>query len=257
LSRRVRLFNYSPAEWEAIAAAVQRVRANGLSGIETHALRLQAQEYLVEQKRRNEGQDVKPSELRSSWKKVSRLSDDLKTAVSDAASTEMRAGLQQTRMVVVDFKQALFLDAVQSILFLSIDEICAFLSDLERTAKSNEWRFGTGPHRAWSVSGRRDPGVIFQQQILWLWTHRFGGKLAFSKGDSKRPHGPLVDYLRAVTGPVMKERAPKPSGLRDIINRQKDFYTWLDGQEEDLGKFTPFAILQARRKRVGKSNQPA
>ena len=82
----------------------------------------------------------------------------------------------------------------------------------------------------------------------------------------EHPYGPLVDYVSAVTKPVMKERAPKPSGLRDLIDRQKGFYKseWFREKEKKFGKFgtTPPSIAGARgwahsrrmaRSRMGKS----
>ena len=122
---------------------------------------------------------------------------------------------------------------------MTVSEINTFLSQMKITADSKvaHCRFGPGPFT--TSTGRAEPRVTYVQQILWLWTHRFRGKLKFSVDliyIPDRVYGPLVDYVAAVSGPVMKQAAPKASGLRDIVKRQKQFYVLLSEFQRKHGR---------------------
>jgi hypothetical protein len=54
---------------------------------------------------------------------------------------------------------------------------------------------------------------------------------AISESDTRT----TVDYVSAVAGPVMKNDAPKPSALRDILERHRKFYAWLADYERKSG----------------------
>jgi hypothetical protein len=54
----------------------------------------------------------------------------------------------------------------------------------------------------------------------------------------------------AVAGPVMKDKAPKPSSLPYAVERQKEFYAWLADYERKEGcKIRPWAYNRAVRMR--------
>jgi hypothetical protein len=113
---------------------------------------------------------------------------------------------------------------------MTVSEANILLSELEGQAVSAVLWSRCRPHFCWSHTGRLEPAVPYMQQILWLWTHRFGGKPTLSVDPSHSParvHGPLVEYLAAVAGPIMKGAAPRQSSLRDVVRRQRAFYAKL------------------------------
>lgn len=132
---------------------------------------------------------------------------------------------------------------------MAVDEVGVLLSQF----RFQIWLFLRtlllGPPECWTYSGRLEPRVVYMQQILWLWTDRFGGKLTYSVDSTRIPtriHGRLVDYVSAVASPVMKDKAPKPSSLPDVVERQKKFYAWLADYERVWGrKIGPWAYNRA------------
>jgi hypothetical protein len=234
----MKFFDYTSEEWEAINIAVCKARSDELSGTEQRALQLLANEYLGERDRRERGKYAETAALQSRWAKVA------------AQCRKLKALLEATVAVSDDpDKPWLILD--QSIFgspeALSTAQVTAFLDELRTDAEINKILLLKAHPQVHSFSRRKDPGVVFQQQILWLWTHQFGGDLSFAydkASDPERPYGPLVEYLRSVTGPVMGCNAPAPSGLRSLINRQKSFYVWL---EQSGAEVTPLGMQYVDR----------
>jgi hypothetical protein len=224
-------FDYSEDEWVRISAVVAKVRGDPLSAIERDALRITAEDYLAGIAEADNA--VPRSTERKAWEKVSLQIDGLQRAIdsASAASIANRSGsiLEGGKWIVVteDILTAVLGDShpVRDVPAMTVCDVRVLLSQIKLQVDMNVSRLRFGPAYAWSYSGRLEPRVPYVQQILWLWTHRFGGKLTLSV--DWRVHGLLVDYVAAVAGPVMKDAAPKPSSLRDSIERQKKFYAWL------------------------------
>jgi hypothetical protein len=238
------LFNYSREEWAAIESAVMCARSDCLSKPERTALCVLATYYLNEQNFRGSMRYVDNASRRARWEKVIDLCKKLQTALKDAVESEGSRRAEEPRWIAVgSFGSG---HSSYEPLLWSTDQVRAFLAELEKEATTNQMAL-LGLAHAPSVSYKRrlEPSVVFQQQILWLWTHQLGGQLSFSidkTSSPELPYGPLVDYLAAVSVPVMKERAPKLSGLRSLIDRQKEFYDWL---EKSGSVKTPLAMLIA------------
>jgi hypothetical protein len=68
------------------------------------------------------------------------------------------------------------------------------------------------------------PRKLFFEEICQVWISA-GGSLAASRHpDSRVASGPLVRYLRAVTGAVMGVAAPTPEAIYKLIRRMKKSY---------------------------------
>jgi len=89
-------------------------------------------------------------------------------------------------------------------------------------------KYAWGIKLTYSFSGRLDPGVVYFQGVLFLWTETFGGRLAISRSpvNPRKISGPLVRYVLAVVQPVMGADTPSLQSLPDIVERQKDFEHW-------------------------------
>jgi hypothetical protein len=142
--------------------------------------------------------------------------------------------------------------------FMTLDDLNVLVEQIRARFDLRTIELTFRPNYRWTYTGRMEPRVPYMQQILWLWTHRFGGKLTVSVDSTRirpRVHGPLVDYVAAVAGPVMKERAPRASGLQDVIDRQKEFYVWLSEDERRYGETGcwPYNAAAGRAKAMGES----
>jgi hypothetical protein len=106
-------------------------------------------------------------------------------------------------------------------------QVFDLLNELQAALESTA-EYAWAVHLTDSFSGRLDPSVVYLQQVLFLWTETFGGKLGISRSpdDSKKIGGPLVRYLLAVVRPVMGANTPSLQSLPDIVDRQKDFDHW-------------------------------
>jgi hypothetical protein len=66
------------------------------------------------------------------------------------------------------------------------------------------------------------PREEYYHGIIKLWI-MLTGRLTFSRDSvTKKPGGPLVRYIRAVTKPVMGKDAPTPEGIAKLICRERD-----------------------------------
>jgi hypothetical protein len=64
--------------------------------------------------------------------------------------------------------------------------------------------------------------LLYYRDLLRIWTKYIGGDLATARDPiDGAPGGPLIQFLRAVTRPVMGEQAPSLEALRKAIRREK------------------------------------
>jgi hypothetical protein len=254
-------FDYSAKEWTDISCAIAKVRHEPLSDIERDALRITADDYL-----RGTLPAVKRRALATAWGKVGSKVAELKRAFEELgidgdslglflATNEKLCALQDLPrrkpniISAIGRKITVPCTVTSKRRLMTITEICAFLSKLEIGADQTAAEFRCRPPYCWTYTGRLEPRVPYVQQILWLWTHRFGGELTLSIDSTHIParvYGSLVDYVAAVAGPVMKDAAPKPSALRNVIDRQKKFYAWLSEDERKNGEIGPWAYNRAK-----------
>jgi hypothetical protein len=260
-------FDYSAKEWTDISCAVAKVRREPLSDIERDALRVTADDYLRDQREKRAGTSavVKRRALARAWEKVGSKVAELKRAVEEIGveghplglflvTDEMLCALQGLPAPAPNIVSAMGREITVPFTvtskprWMTAIEICAFLSQLKITADRTAAQFRWGPAYCWTYTGRLEPRVPYMQQILWLWTHRFAGELTLSIDSTHIParvYGALVDYVAAVAGPAMKDASPKPSALRNVIDRQKKFYAWLSDYERKFGEIGPWAYNRA------------
>jgi hypothetical protein len=64
--------------------------------------------------------------------------------------------------------------------------------------------------------------IGYYRFLLSIWTDLVRGPLKFSRHhDCHKPQGALIDFLHAVTGPVMGAEAPSLESLADAIKRER------------------------------------
>jgi hypothetical protein len=74
-----------------------------------------------------------------------------------------------------------------------------------------------------AFGGRQNPHRGFLHEgVLRVWTERLGGGLRFSNSPSGgSPYGPLIRFFIACVAPVMGDETPQPSGVAEIIDRER------------------------------------
>jgi hypothetical protein len=100
------------------------------------------------------------------------------------------------------------------------------------------------------------PRSDFFREVLDVW-FMAGGPFAFSRNspESSSPgqlSGPTVRFLQSVLGPVMESRAPKPEGIRNIIERYAQWFELLLSKEPEYATFIR-AHRSAARREAGKT----
>src|SRR5260370_27801409 len=217
--------DYTEDQWARICAAVARVRRDPLSDIERDALRFTADDYLYGLSQKEYTRLPLLKVQRKAWKAASDSIENLQRAL-DAGTRAQRSLRNDEYKWCIVAKES----PPEIIHVLTSTEVNVLLSRLKFQIDA----LSSGLHLRhlwwWSYTGRLEPRIPYMQQILWLWTHHFGGKLTRSVDSTRtraRVYSPLVHSIAAVAGPVMKGAAPKPSSLRDIVERQKSFYAWL------------------------------
>jgi hypothetical protein len=233
-------WDYTETEWARICSVIKKVRPDPLNDTERYALRITANDYLADSRNRSNKRHTLAAERRQ-WerasKHISKLLDVIKVAVG--IHNGLRRKRDQQFFLVTQEIMAAVLGQQQpspetikiqekqiTVPFhvsrgshiMTVDELRILLSQLKVQIDIFADVCRYGPGYLWSYTGRTEPRVPYMQQILWLWTYRFRGKLTLSVDPADIPvrvSGPLVDYVSAVAGPVMKERVPKPSALRD------------------------------------------
>jgi hypothetical protein len=63
--------------------------------------------------------------------------------------------------------------------------------------------------------------IFYYRDLFRIWTRDLGGHLTFGRDLYGEPSGPLIRFLRAVTGPAMREDAPSPETLVRAIKRER------------------------------------
>jgi hypothetical protein len=236
--------DYTEDQWAQVCVAVARVRRDPLGDIERDALRFAADDYLFGLSQKESTRLPLLTTERKAWKAASRSIENLQRAL-DAGTRAQRLGRNDEYRWCIVAKES----PPEIIHVMTSTEVNILLARLkfQIDALSSGCRYRHWWW--WSYTGRLEPRIPYMQQILWLWTHHFGGKLTLSVDSTRlraRVYGPLVDYIAAVAGPIMKGAVPKPSALRDIVERQKSFYTWLTKYERlSKTKIEPWAYNRA------------
>jgi hypothetical protein len=232
-SKRAKVqFDYSPYEWEAIIACANKKRARKtLTHNERRALMHAAADYRRELELRKSRNYLPPSLIARKWKHISKLLQQLRRelVIVQKHETALRAlpswsGLKRRTW---QSKEGLRIrEPADYKRVLSV--LDAWEWDTSSAASLvviiNQFRFGQREQdRAKKVYYRR---------ILRVWVDMIGGNLAHSTSNSKRS-GPTIRFIRAVTGPVMGEGAPKPETIRDILKweaklRKTKLWNWLE-----------------------------
>jgi hypothetical protein len=254
-------FNYSEAEWGAIADAAKRLHPEGLPFIickrilaAAHRYRLLVDEHKKQAKRRS------PKQRATLYTKISRLFRELSAAVREVENPEepvfsirdcyeppyikwlkeceMREALRprtydsrtDTNTIYIDgeaFKRA---ESEERQL-----EFQSTLHVLEVWAWRAKAHAMVGSGRGMILSGlpyeKREherARKLFYKELLAIW-QTMGGKLSISRGRSNSRHresrfqvsGPLLRFFLAVARPVMGENAPRPETIAGIVSRHR------------------------------------
>jgi hypothetical protein len=209
-------FDFSQAQWNEIATAIAAVRSSTLTKEERESLCYSADEFLADFDARRKGTYVSPKKRAEAWKRVAKLSCELRDAIEIAGQLRWRSGWKDEPITAGQYLGE-FIDM--------LDEL-----EFEFTRRSDpSWWIVSIEH---SATGRLDPSVVFQQRILYMWTDQFGGSLTVTKDpNSGKISGPLATYFFAVARPVMGNRTPSPQSLPDIVSRQKRFHEVLKKQQ--------------------------
>jgi hypothetical protein len=91
----------------------------------------------------------------------------------------------------------------------------------EILVQQRDWLDLHGDYRS-RVRGRDAIRIGYYRFLLSIWTDLIRGPLKLSRDhDSHKPQGALIDFLHAVTGPVMGAEAPSLESLADAIKRER------------------------------------
>jgi hypothetical protein len=58
-------------------------------------------------------------------------------------------------------------------------------------------------------------------RVMNVWTGQLGGKLAFSRGPDNQPRYSLVQFMTMALRPILGRKTPRPTGLADIIDKER------------------------------------
>jgi hypothetical protein len=219
-------FNYGPEQWAAIIASAKAVRpTTKLTTPERQSLLNAANNYRRDLEYRKNPDYRPPSEAARRWATVAelfhRIHDEL-------------AILQKHENAVRTFPS---LEGIASIGNRSFDEtigirdpadhnlILSLLEGWERDARMasslnnghliiNHFTFG----RAEQNRARN----VYYRAVFKVWVDMIGGTLGYSTTRKRGVSGPTPRFIRAVTVPVMGEKAaPKPETIPGILDREK------------------------------------
>jgi hypothetical protein len=74
-----------------------------------------------------------------------------------------------------------------------------------------------------AYSRKNNPNrALLYDRILRMWRQGGGSTQYSTEEDGRTPSGPLIRFLAAVLRPVLGDETPKPSGLADIIDRERN-----------------------------------
>jgi len=188
-------FDYSKAEWSNIE---EPIRAIGKS------LPNDVRELLVENARDyRAGITMQPqAKERRDWQRILRLCEHLHQVVSVMAEEEVKFF-----NIYGELKEAKRFRRW-------VDNSLRGVLQIKLLAKDR-------------IKVERDPParVLFQDNVLYIWTY-LGGQLRFARHPKTgRPQGPLIRFFQAATIPVMGASAPSLESVPNIIRRRKKFST--------------------------------
>jgi hypothetical protein len=75
--------------------------------------------------------------------------------------------------------------------------------------------------KAYSRKANPNQALLYDR-ILRMWRQGGGSTQYSTEANGRTPSGPLIRFLAAVLRPVLGDGTPKPSGLADIIDRERD-----------------------------------
>jgi hypothetical protein len=230
-------FDYNAAEWVEIEGSIKAAREKPVSEDERASLRRAADDYRRAVAERASGRYVSPKRSAQLYSRAARLSGQLRDAIQDSGRSRYgdawpsKDGALIPRELTQRLVSSLlgpgrnFDVPAASVALLSFGDVVDLLNVLQDALVSSS---SSGMSLIYSISGRRDPPVVYYQRVLLLWKDTFRGRLAISR-DSQDPSkiaGPLIRYFFAVTRPVMGNRTPSLQSLPDIVDRQKVFDDW-------------------------------
>jgi hypothetical protein len=245
-----RVFDYSPAEW----AAIDKAAGRPLSIVERVALTFAADRYIFQSINRSRMRRVVPSRRTGLWKKVASSVEKALENIKDLVAVEWEVwdlrygplddpnGAAAPCWPVPDDIVRMLGGSPET---LGSNEISSnlLIYFFERIAQRARSRTHQEPIYPWvSITPRRDPSIIYLQEVTWIWTDELGGKLSISCDSTQlasRYFGPFVDYISAVASPVMKDKTPRSSSLCKLIERQAKFNGWKRQFEARRRKDTP------------------
>jgi hypothetical protein len=226
-------FDYSEAQWVEIECSIKAVREKPVSEDERASLRREADDYRRRVAERASGRDVSPKRRAQLDARVVRLCGQLRDAIERVGRSRSGDAWSSEGGVLIpaDLAQRLASSLlgnwrnfeVSDFSPLSNGDIVDLLTAIQNTLPAPP-----GFSLLYSISGRRDPSVIYYQRVLFLWKDTFEGRLAISRDsqDASKIGGPLIRYFFAVARPVMGGHTPSLQSLPDIVDRQKGFDSW-------------------------------
>jgi hypothetical protein len=143
-----------------------------------------------------------------SWEKVAKSAARLAREIRELEARTLPTGFGNVDPAEVECDNAYF------------DDLLDRLQSLEKTARQNEARYD---EHAALHGGRKDPTRQFLfENVLSIWADVLGHDLAYSRSGGGKPGGPLVRFLEAALGPVLRDRLPTAEGFASIIDREDD-----------------------------------
>jgi hypothetical protein len=190
-------FDYSEDEWAEIKASIHQLRQDRLLTKLRRILSAAAQSYLDALRAVDRRADRRA--LKAHWHKITKISEKLQREVSACAERALAESHREMLPWEIDNR----FDAGMASIQLFVETVGMQARLLGR--RFDYWR---------------DPRLLFQSQVLetWIW---LGGKLKIARNSESQVSGPLARFFFAVARPVMRERAPSPESLPEIVNRQK------------------------------------
>jgi hypothetical protein len=203
-------FTYTDAQWQEINQPIEAVRSKPISNLERRLLTKLALNY-----RRGLGTPKwSPKRKKEEWQRIAEASELLKKQLSSC--------IEHTMLYGRDF----YKDSLHALDALS-DEA---RREAKHHGRSDLCLIFRIPEPMKVLHLARDPErtarLEYEWKLMKFWTERVGGAPTTtwhenpSDGSVKgRVIGSLVNFFRAVTVPVMGNRAPNPYGIRDIAKR--------------------------------------
>jgi hypothetical protein len=149
------------------------------------------------------------------WAEIHRMAVDLRDMLKPVAEVEAREGVIEVEEEGRHerFEPTTVRQTVRALDRLIGEADLAKWIDVEWAEQDRERLGGARPQDVQRLS--------FYDNVLDLW-RIMGGKISVTYVEKTDTHeGPLVEYLAAVTGPVMGEKAPARSSMTRIVRQYK------------------------------------